>query len=147
MAHTYANVLIHVVFSTKERRAIIPQPLIPKLCSYLNGIGANIHVPVITAGGMSDHVHLLIALSTMITLAKAVQTFKANSSRWVGEHGINFAWQDGYGAFSVSASHCEAVREYIDHQAEHHRKRTFEEEFVALLAKSGVQYDPKFVFG
>jgi REP-associated tyrosine transposase len=147
MAHTYPNVLIHCVFSTKERRSLIPETLAPTLFRYLNGIGANIHVPVIAAGGTDNHVHLLIALPASITLAKAMQTFKANSSRWIGEHGINFAWQNGYGAFSVSASNRDVVREYIAHQADHHRKHSFEDEFVALLKKSGVSYDPKFVFG
>src|SRR5258708_31041212 len=147
MAHTYPNVLIHCVFSTKERRNTIPNELLPGLLSYINGIGSNIRVPVIAAGGVSNHVHLLIALPASITLAKAVQTFKANSSPWMGEHGIAFACQDGYGAFSVSASNRNAVKQYVEHQAEHHRKHSFEDEFVALLEKSGVNYDPKFVFG
>jgi putative transposase len=147
MAHTYPNVLIHCVFSTKERRSLIPETLATMLFKYLNGIGSNIHVPVIAAGGTPNHVHLLIALPASITLAKAMQTFKANSSRWIGEHGINFAWQNGYAAFSVSASNRDAVREYIAHQPEHHQKHSFEDEFVALLRKSGVSYDPKFVFG
>src|SRR5208283_1620572 len=146
MAHTYPNVMIHCVFSTKARSAI-PEALIPGLFKYLNGIGSNIHVPVIAAGGTDNHVHLLIALPASITLAKAMQTFKANSSRWMGEHGIDFAWQHGYAAFSVSASNRDGVLQYIEHQPEHHRKRSFEDEFLALLKKSGVSYDPKFVFG
>ncbi len=76
-----------------------------------------------------------------------MQTFKANSSRWIGEHGIDFAWLPGYAAFSVSASNREGVLTYIGHQADHHRKRSFEDEFLALLKKSGVSYDPKFAFG
>ena len=147
MSHTYCTNLIHCVFSTKERRSLIPETLAPMLFKYLNGIGSNIHVPVIEAGGTPNHVHMLIALPASITLAKVMQTFKANSSRWIGEHGINFAWQNGYAAFSVSASNRDAVREYIAHQPEHHQKHSFEDEFVALLRKSGVSYDPKFVFG
>jgi putative transposase len=147
MAHTYPNVLIHCVFSTKERQASIPETLAPTLYRYMNGIGSNIHVPVIAAGGTGNHVHLLIAFPASITLAKAMQAFKANSSRWMGEHGINFAWQHGYGAFSVSASNRDVVREYIAHQPEHHQKHSFEDEFVALLKKSGVSYEPNFVFG
>ena len=114
MAHTYPNVLIHCVFSTKQRRSAIPETLVPGLFKYLNGIGSNIHVPILAAGGTDNHVHLLIALPASITLAKAVQTFKANSSRWIGEHGIDFAWQNGYAAFSVSASNRDAVLEYIE---------------------------------
>jgi len=147
LSHTYPNVLIHCVFSTKERRPVIPEALVPKLFKYLNGIGSNIQVPVIAAGGTENHVHMLIALPASITLAKAMQTFKANSSRWIGEHGIDFAWQHGYAAFSVSASNRDAVLQYINNQADHHRKRSFEDEFEALLKKSGVNYDPKFVFG
>ena len=82
---------------------MIPEALTLGLFKYLQGIGSNIHVPVISAGGTANHVHLLIALPASITLSKAVQTFKANSSRWIGEHGIDFAWQHGYAAFSVSA--------------------------------------------
>jgi len=80
-------------------------------------------------------------------LGKVIQILKANSSRWLGEHGFDFAWQEGYAAFSVSASNVAVVRHYIEHQAEHHAKHSFEDEFVALLRKSGVVYDPKFVFG
>ena len=147
MAHKYPNILVHCVFSTKERKSTIPEALLPQLLRYLNGIGSNTHVPVVTAGGTANHVHLLIALPTDVTVAKAVQTFKANSSRWIGEHGISFAWQEGYGAFSVSASNLGAVRHYIEHQNEHHAKRSFEDEFIALLKKSGVAYDAQFVFG
>ena len=82
-----------------------------------------------------------------IPVAKAVQTFKANSSRWMGEHGFRFAWQEGYGAFSVSASNLRRVKDYIKHQPEHYAKRSFEDEFIALLRKSGVAYDPIEVFG
>jgi len=146
MAHTYRNLLIHCVFSTKERRPAIPPELIPGLFKYINGIGGNIHVPVIEAGGTSNHIHLLIALAVDITMAKTMQVIKANSSRWMRAHGIAFSWQDGYGAFSVSASNRDSVRQYIRQQEEHHKKHSFEEEFVALLNKSGVTFDPKFVF-
>ena len=126
---------------------MIPEELLPGLLSYMNGIGSNIRVPVIAAGGISNHVHLLIALPATSTLAKAMPTFKANSSRWMGEHGIGFEWQDGYGAFSVSASNLVAVKHYVEHQAEHHRKHSFENEFVTLLKKSGVSYDSQYVCG
>jgi putative transposase len=147
MVHTYPNILIHCVFSTKERRDLIPDELRKKLPGYFAGIGKNHEIPVLAAGGTANHVHLLIALPATIALAKATQLFKANSSRWIGEHGIDFAWQQGYGAFSVSASNREAVRHYVVHQPEHHAKHSFEDEFVSLLRKSGVDYDPQFVFG
>ncbi len=80
-------------------------------------------------------------------VAKAVQVLKANSSRWLREHGLDFAWQEGYGAFSVSSSNKDAVKNYIEHQAEHHRKRSYESEFEAMLRKSGIAFDPKETFG
>ena len=144
--HSFPNVLIRCVFGTKGRRMLIPEELQPKLWRYFNGIGENIRVPVLTAGGIASHAHLLIALPPDVTLAAAIQRLKANSSRWMGEHEIAFAWQVGYGAFSVSPSSQKAVREYIEHQPEHHARRSFEEEFVVLLRKSGVAYDPERVF-
>ena len=147
MGHTYPNLLIHCIFSTKQRRDSIPNDLREKLPAYFVGIGKGHDIPVLCAGGTANHAHLLIALPATVPLAKAMQIFKANSSRWLGEHGFDFAWQDGYGAFSVSASNVEAVKHYIEHQPEHHGRRSFEDEFVWLLRKSGVAYDPQFVFG
>ncbi|HVP51406.1 MAG TPA: IS200/IS605 family transposase [Terriglobales bacterium] len=147
MAHKYANVLVHIVFSTKERRNLIPPGLQRKLWKYIGGIGANRRIPVLAVGGMPNHLHILIALPSDVSVAKAVQTFKANSSRWIGEHGIRFAWQEGYGAFSVRASNLGIVKDYIKRQPEHHAKRTFEDEFAALLRKSGVVYEESEVFG
>jgi len=147
MAHKYSNVLVHVVFSTKERRDLIPPELQRKLWRYMDGIGVNCRFPVLAVGGMPNHAHILIALPSDVSVAKAVQTFKANSSRWIGEHGIKFAWQEGYGAFSVSASNLAAVRNYIKHQPEHHARRSFEQELIALLRKSGVACEESEVFG
>jgi putative transposase len=147
MAHKYPNILIHLVFSTKERRDLIPDDLRPVLWKYLAGIGRNHKIPVVAAGGTANHVHLLIALPSDVTVAKAVQVLKANSSRWIGEHGIAFAWQEGYGAFSVSASHASVVGDYIERQPQHHARRSYEDEFVALLRKTGVAFEPEQVFG
>jgi putative transposase len=105
------------------------------------------NIPILCSGGTANHAHLLIALPASMPLAKAIQVPKANSSRWLGEHGFDFAWQEGYGAFSVSASNLDSVKHYIEHQAEHHAKHSFEDEFVSLLRTSSVTYDPKFVFG
>jgi len=147
MAHTYPNVLVHCIFSTKNRRDLIPDELREKLPMYFVGIGKGQNIPVLCAGGTANHVHLLIALPASVPLAKAMQVLKANSSRWLGEHGFDFAWQEGYGAFSVSSSNVEPVRQYIEHQAEHHAKHSFEDEFISLLRKCKVAYDPQFVFG
>jgi putative transposase len=90
---------------------------------------------------------LLIALPADVSVAKAIQVLKANSSRWLHEHGLEFAWQEGYGAFSVSRSNKAAVSNYIEHQAEHHQKRSYEAEFETMLRKSGIAFDPKEAFG
>ena len=111
------------------------------------GIGKGHNSPVLCAGGTRNHAHLMIALPATVPLAKAVQVLKANSSRWLGEHGLDFAWQEGYGAFSVSASNAEAVRHYIEHQNEHHAKHSFEDKFVSLLRKSNIAHGPQCVFG
>jgi len=147
MPHTYSQNYLHVVFSTKERRKLITKEFQPKLWSYMAGIGRNNGFLVLANGGMEDHAHLLIQLPAILTLAKAVQLIKGSSSKWVGEHGREFSWQEGYGAFSVSKSKINAVVKYIANQETHHRKITFEDEFIALLEKHGIEYDPKYVFG
>ena|SRR6201998_1405638 len=147
MAHTYPNVLIHCIFSTKNRQNSIPDELHEKLGMYFVGIGKAHDIPVLCAGGPANHAHLLIALPAAMPLAKAIQVLKATSSRWLGEHGFGFAWQEGYGAFSVSASNVAAVRHYIEHQREHHAAHSFEDEFVSLLRKCNIAYDPQLVFG
>ena len=147
MAHRYSDVLVHCVFSTKERRDLIPQEMLPKLWKYFAGIGRNHGITVIAAGGTSNHSHLLIVLPPDKAPAKAVQVLKANSSRWLREHGLDFTWQEGYGAFSVSSSNKDAVRNYIEHQAEHHQKRSYESEFEVMLRKRRIAFDPREVFG
>ena len=147
MSHSYPNVLIHCVFSTKNRQNLIPDDLREKLSMYFVGIGKGHQIPILCAGGTANHAHLLISLPASVPLAKAIQVLKANSSRWLGEHGLDFAWQEGYGAFSVSSSNLDQVAGYIRNQEAHHRKFSFEEEFRALLEKQGVEYDSKYVMG
>ena len=146
MSHTHAANFVHCVFSTKERRDLIPSELQERLYAYMMGIAENLGFKILAAGGTSNHVHLLIGLPPALTLSEAMQKLKANSSRWMGESGARFEWQKGYGVFSVSPSLLHAVQEYIRNQAEHHRKRSFEEEFLALLKKSGVDYDAERLF-
>ena len=126
MSHSYPNVLVHCVFSTRERRPMIPLDLQTRLWHYLAGIARNHKISVLECGGTTNHLHVLLVLPADMALRKAVQTLKANSSRWLGEHGIDFAWQEGYAAFSVSASQLNAVREYIQNQRAHHQRRNFE---------------------
>jgi REP-associated tyrosine transposase len=146
LSHTFSQNHLHVVFSTKERRKLIEPSMQPRLWAYMGGIARNHNFLVLANGGMEDHVHLLIQLPPVLSLAKAVSLLKANSSSWMKEHGRKFAWQEGYGAFSVSASTLAAVERYIANQQKHHRRRTFEDEFIALLKKHGIPFDPKFVF-
>ena len=145
MAHTYTSNLFHIVFSTKERLPAIPEPA--KLWAYLAGVARNLNYDPLTIGGTQDHVHVLLRIPTNVPLSEAVQKLKSNSSRWLRENGRWLGWQDGYGAFSVSASNLETVRRYIQNQPEHHRRRSFEDEFVALLAKSGIAFNRSEVFG
>ncbi|MFC5865570.1 IS200/IS605 family transposase [Acidicapsa dinghuensis] len=144
MAHTYASVYIHCVFSTKERRPLIPANRTAELYAYLGGIARGEGLTLIAAGGTANHIHLLLVLPATCSLAHAVQKLKGSSSRWMGS---GFSWQEGYGAFSVSPSQLEVVKHYIQNQEEHHRKRDFEQEFIALLRGCGIEYDEQFVFG
>ena len=111
------------------------------------GICKNHEIMAIAVGGTEDHVHLLFHLPPKLALAKAVLLLKSNSSKWIGEQGREFSWQEGYGAFSVSSSNLDAVIRYIQRQEEHHRKVGFEEEFRAILKKHAIKYDPKYVLG
>ncbi len=145
MPHALTSNLLHCVFSTKDRANSIPDP--QALGRYLGGVAREKNIPLLMAGGTNNHLHLLIALPAAMPLAKAIQELKGNSSRWLNQHGSAFAWQEGYGAFSVSASNKRAVMEYIAEQPRHHQKRSFEQEFVAMLRKSGIEYDPRFILG
>jgi putative transposase len=146
MAHSYSRNHIHLVFSTKERRTTIPKEWQSRLWPYLCGICENYEMIPITVGGTENHVHILFQLPAKLSPAKAVQVLKANSSKWIGEQGIGFAWQEGYGAFSVSSSNLDQVARYIRNQEAHHRKLSFEDEFRALLKKHGVDCDPQHSF-
>jgi putative transposase len=144
MAHTYASNFIHCVFSTKDLRSLIPATRTVELYAYLVGIARGEGLALIAAGGTANHLHLLFVLPASCSLANAVQKLKGSSSRWMGD---GFSWQEGYGAFSISPSQVEAVKRYIQRQDEHHRKRDFEEEFVALLRNCRIEYDERYVFG
>jgi REP element-mobilizing transposase RayT len=137
---------VHCVFSTKGRRDSISIETQPRLYAYLAGIARKLEFDLLIAGGTTNHIHLLIALPPTLRLAEAIQKLKANSSRWMREQGAAFEWQEGYGAFSVSPSQVPKVRIYIRNQAEHHRKRSFEEELQMLLEKSGMKFDREKLF-
>jgi putative transposase len=134
-AHTFVSVRIHYVFGTASREHAIKPDMQPRLWSYIAGIAGNIGATVYAVGGTDDHVHVLIGIPPMMPVAKAVQTIKANSSRWIRETARDFAWQEGYAAFSVSISHTDATVAYIQGQAEHHKRRGYGEELAAMLRK------------
>jgi REP-associated tyrosine transposase len=147
MPHTYARNTLHVIFSTKERRRSIPKEFQAELWAYVAGICKNHGIFTHGIGGAADHIHLLVELPQSLALAKAVLAIKSNSSRWAHARGHKFVWQEGYAAFSVSASLVPAVARYIQNQEAHHRKMGFDAEFLALLKKHGVAFDPKFALG
>jgi putative transposase len=147
VSHTYAQNVVHVVFSTKARCKAMNTDFRPQLWAYVTGICRKLDIYVHAVGGMEDHLHLLIQIPPVLPLSKVVATIKANSSRWASEEGHKFSWQQGYGAFSVSASVIPAVERYIRNQEQHHKKMDFNAEFVALLEKHGIEFDPKYVFG
>jgi len=145
MADTYTKILVHCVFSTKERRPQILEP--EKLWSYLRGIARNRGVDTLAIGGTANHVHILLALPSSLTVAQLMRDLKANSSRHLNEQIRRFAWQDGYAAISVSPSQVDVVRRYIEQQESHHAGWTFEDEYIAMLDKSGVPHSPNYALG
>jgi REP element-mobilizing transposase RayT len=150
MPHSYSSCLIHYVFSTKDRRRVISPALQERLGPYLGGIARENEMKALAVGGVEDHVHMLVSLPSTLAVAKGVQLIKGGSSKWIHdtfpEQG-KFAWQEGYGAFSIGVSGVEETIAYISRQAEHHRVKTFEEEFIAFLERHGIAYDPRYVFG
>jgi putative transposase len=148
MPNTYVSDLVHCVFSTKGRRQLVSSEIQPQLWGFLGGIARKNGFKALVVGGTADHLHVLLSLPATIPLAKAVQLIKGASSRWMNEkHAKDFAWQEGYGAFTVGISQKPHTVAYIQSQAEHHRKRSFEEEFLAFLKKHDIEYDPKHVWG
>jgi putative transposase len=140
MSHAHVCVRVHFVFSTKDRRPTIPKDLLTNLWGYIGATANNLGLTTIAVGGMPDHVHALIGLSPTIPVATAVQKLKANSSRWLAQETRKpFTWQEGYSAFSVSRSLIDTTARYIRNQAEHHRKRSPDEEFAMLLKLHGLK--------
>jgi putative transposase len=147
MSHSYCNNYVHAVYSTKDRIDLIPEEFEKRLYSFIAAVAVGHKIPLLAAGGMANHTHLLFLLPATMSLASAINLFKTNSSRFLRECGLVFQWQNGYGAFSVSISQLDQVTTYIRSQREHHKKMTFEEEFLAPLKKAGVSYDPAHLFG
>jgi REP element-mobilizing transposase RayT len=148
MGHTYISALFHCVFSTKGRRGIIPTVKQADLWAYLGGIARKNSFKALAVGGTDNHVHVLVSLPSTMAFAKAVQLLKCGSSKWMNDSGATgFAWQEGYGGFSVGISQQADTIGYIHSKAERHHKRGFDEEFRAFLKKHGIEYDPAHVMG
>ncbi len=149
MPQSLSRILIHLVFSTKNRERILPPAIQTELHPYLAGTLDNIECPSLQVGGVEDHVHLLFGLSRTRTIADVVEKVKISSSKWIKAKGVTFAdfhWQSGYGAFSVSQSDADAVVAYIRNQAQHHLKMTFQDEYRRLLERYQVAFDERYVW-
>ncbi len=149
MPQSLAAAYLHIVFSTKLREPTIDPAWANNLYAYLGGIAAGNQQRLLASGGMPDHIHLLVSIGREDTIAGTVKALKSGSSRWLHDSGTadrSFAWQAGYGAFTVSQSQIEVVTNYIRNQAEHHRKWTFQQEYRFLLRNHGIEFDERYVW-
>jgi len=149
MGQSLVQNYLHIVFSTKHRKKLIHPPYDKELYAYLAGTCNELACPALKVSGYQNHVHILCRLSPRIALADLMMKLKANSSKWYKtkhESLHDFFWQNGYGAFSVSRSHVERVSAYIENQEEHHRQKTFQEEYRTFLEKYNVEYDERYVW-
>jgi REP-associated tyrosine transposase len=149
MPQSLAFVLVHIVFSTKDRAPILNPSIRPALYSYLATVARNADCECFRVGGVADHVHLAVRLSRTTNVAEIVEQLKSSSSKWLKTQSTGlskFAWQRGYGAFSVGPTNLNALIRYIDTQAAHHRKQNFQDEFRAFLTKYGVEFDERYLW-
>jgi putative transposase len=149
MGQSLVKNYIHLVFSTKNREPLIYPPYENELHNYLGGICKNLECQPLITNGHKDHIHILCMLSKKIALIKLIEELKSHSSKWIktkDETLKNFYWQDGYGAFSVNPSEVDIVIKYISTQHEHHKKVTFQDEYLAFLKKYKIDYDDRYVW-
>ena len=150
MPQSLAKVLVHIVFSTKHRRPfLIDKHLRDEVHAYIGGTCNNLECPVLIVGGVADHVHILCALSRNLSIAKIIGEIKRSSSKWVktkGDTVTGFAWQNGYGVFSVGMSEVERVRAYIADQEKHHNNKDFQDEYRTSLKEYSVEHDERYVW-
>jgi putative transposase len=149
MSGTYTNLLYHLIFSTKDRVPFIESHLRDDLHRYMGGIVRDVGGTPLEIGGVADHVHLLVKLKPTLALADFMRELKSGSSKWMNEEKMRlgkFGWQDGYAAFTVSTSHAPRVKSYIKNQERHHRRASFQEEFLQLLQKHGIEYDERYLW-
>ena len=148
MGHTYTNLMYHIVFSTQERRPWLTGEMKPRLVQMAGGILRDDGGKLLLMNGPADHVHLLALVSPKVAISDAVRDLKAGTSKWVHQEfpGMtDFAWQEGYAAFTVSKSGAQSVLAYIENQEEHHRKKSFSEELIEFLERHEIQYNPEYL--
>jgi len=150
MPQSLARVLVHIVFSTKNRKPFLKNKAVrEELHAYLIGVMKNLECPSLEINSVEDHIHLLCVLSRKMALMKLVEEIKTSTSKWLKSKGMtyrDFYWQSGYGAFSVSESRCPDVKRYIQRQDEHHRRLTYQDEFRQLCAKHRIEIDERYVW-
>jgi putative transposase len=149
MANTYTQIYLHFVFAVKYRAGMIQIKWRDELYKYITGIVQNNNHKLIAINGMPDHIHLLIGMRPIQSVSDLLQDIKGGSSKWINEKKFlktKFEWQEGFGAFSYGKSQVKGVISYIENQEEHHKKKTFREEYLAFLDKFEVEYDERFIF-
>jgi len=149
MPQSLANIYIHLIFSTSDRQPLLTDDIRPSLHSYFGQVGKTLECPIILVNSVEDHVHILHRLSRTVTISKAVEEFKKSTSKWLKSQSpnlANFSWQSGYGAFSVSESNLDSVTAYIQNQREHHRTKSFQDEFREFLTKNKLSYDEQYLW-
>ena len=145
MSHVYATILVHCVFSTKNRKPLISERLQAKLWPYIGGIARANRFKALAVGGIEDHAHVLLSLPASMSVSKAVQLIKGGSSKWINDQSFqrNFAWQDSYGAFTIGISQVKTTIRYIKTQKQHHARTRFEDELKLFLKKHGLTFVPE----
>ena len=149
MSQSLSSILVHLVFSTKDREPFITPPIETELHRYLAAILRELKSPSLAIDGAADHVHILFSLARIVTIADLVEEVKTNTSKWIKTKGSefrNFHWQRGYGAFSIGQSNVTALKHYIRSQKEHHQRVTFQDEYRKFLKAYGIDYDEKYVW-
>jgi REP element-mobilizing transposase RayT len=149
MANTYTSLHYHLIFSTKNREPWIRPDIEQRIWEYLGGIARQNGMKALQIGGIEDHVHLILAIPATLALSKGLQLLKGASSKWIHETFpdlATFQWQDGYGAFTVSKSQLSDVLDYVAHHHEHHKHRTFQDEYRTWLHNHGIEYDERYVW-
>jgi REP element-mobilizing transposase RayT len=149
MAQSLADIILHIVFSTKERLPLIKPSIEDELYRYISGVCINNNYPIIKINGVEDHIHILLQLGRTVAPSDLISELKSSSSRWIKSKGPNyqnFSWQGGFGAFSVSRPSLEGAKRYVEGQKEHHKTVSFKDELIAMLKRAQINYDEKYLW-